>query len=256
MPKINSRISIKNKNDLAKMAEGGKKLRKIKEKLQKDIKMGVSAAEIEKLANDLIFKSGGKPSFKMVKDYKWATCININAGVVHGIPHPEIIFQKGDIVSVDIGFYYKEFHTDTSFSVGINLDKRKSNFLKDGQKAFDEAVIQTIVGNKIYDISEAIEKSLKSNDLFPVRALVGHGIGKNLHEEPQIPCFASGDRSESPDIVEGMVLAVEIMYTKGDSSVITEEDGWTIATKSGKISALFEETVAVSRNGPLIITGG
>jgi methionyl aminopeptidase len=163
------------------------------------------------------------------------------------------VFKKGDIVSVDVGIYYKGFHTDTSFSVSVKDDKNKK-FLSVGEEALGKAIKKAKPGNKVYDISETIEKVLKKAGYVPVKALVGHGIGKDLHEEPQIPCFVNGKREDYPNIGEGAVLAIEVMYTKKDGKVRVASDGWTIETRDGKISALFEETVAVTKKGPIIIT--
>jgi len=247
-------IIVKSKKEIEIMTEGGKKLAHIKNEIKDSVKAGISASEIEVLAEKLIEKEKGKASFKMVQNYKWATCINVNEGIVHGIPHENIIFKKGDIVSVDIGFFYKGFHTDTSFSVGLSLNSKKKLFLKYGQVVLDKAIEKARVGNKIYDISRAIEISLEKNNLTPIRVLVGHGIGRSLHEDPQISCFTSGKREDSEDISEGMVFAIEVMYTTGNADVILENDGWTISTKNGKISGLFEETVAVKSNGHCVLT--
>lgn len=247
-------VTLKTKKEIDLMAEGGRKLARIKNEIKESIKEGVRASEIEKLANKLIKKEKGTASFKMVNNYKWATCVNVNEGIVHGIPHKHIIFRNGDIVSVDIGLFYKGFHTDTSFSVGLGVNNKKKRFLENGKVALEKAIEKTQKGNKIYDISGAIESFLKENNLFPIRALVGHGIGKSLHEEPQIPCFTSGKRKDSEDISNGMVFAIEVMYTTHGVDVILEKDGWTISTKNGKISGLFEETVAVISNGPCVLT--
>lgn len=237
------------------MAEGGKKLSKIKKALKKVVSLGATAGEVEDLAQKLIKKEGGKPSFTMVPNYKWATCVNVNEGLVHGIPRPEVVFKKGDIVSVDIGFFYKGFHTDTSFTVGLGLDKATSKFLKAGRDSLKRAIDAAKAGNYIFDISKAIEDTLDSCDYRPVRALVGHGVGELLHEGPQIPCFTDGTRKESPQIIPGMALAIEVMYTKGSGEVKLAKDGWTISMRDAKIAALYEETVAITKHGPLVLTG-
>jgi len=247
------RVIKKTKKEIDVIIEGGKKLAKIKARLKEKIDVGVSAREVEELAVKLIKEEGGKPSFKMVPDYKWATCVNVNEGVVHGIPKSETIFQKGDIVSVDVGIYYKGFHTDTSFSVSVR-DGKNSKFLDVGEKALEKAIKQAKSGNRIYDISKTIEKILTEANCFPIKALVGHGIGRDLHEAPQIPCFVNGKRKDYPIIPEGAVLAVEVMYSKGGGEVRVASDGWTIETRDGKISALFEDTIAVTKKGPIIIT--
>lgn len=247
------KIKPKTKVEIARMVEGGKKLSTIKNVLIKMVGVGVKASAIEEEANRLIKNLGGKASFKSVPGYSWATCVNVNSGVVHGIPR-DIIFQKGDVVSIDIGFYYKGFHTDTSVSVGVELGSRSIRFLESGKKALKRAIKAAKVGNRIYDISKEIEDSLAESLLFPIKALVGHGIGKNLHEEPHLPCFVSGDRNLSPLIVENSTFAIEVMYTEGKPGVKVEGDGWTISTRDGKISGLFEETVAVMADGSVVLT--
>ena len=249
-----NKIKVKTKKEIQIMKEGGKKLSLIKTKLSKATKTGTNAAEIEYMANKLIEEAGGKPSFKMVPGYSWATCINVNEGVVHGIPKQGIVFSKGDLVSIDVGMFYKGFHTDTSFTVGISPSKETAFFLMSGEEALGVAIKQAKPGNRVFDISKAMQASIESSGFAPVRALVGHGIGRDLHEEPQIPCFVKGARNDSPLLPEGVVLAIEVMYTKGTSSVTVADDGWTITTSDGKIAALFEETVAVTGDGPLILT--
>lgn len=249
-----NKIDFKTEEELKIMAEGGVKLKHVKETLRKQVAIGVSAMDIEELACELIKKVGGVPSFKMVPGYSWATCVNINEEVVHGIPKKEKVFRKGDVVSVDVGIYYKGFHTDTSFTVGLGTDNQTNKFLEIGKKAFNEAVSQVKIGKYIYDISKAMEKVILEAGYTPIRSLVGHGIGKQLHEAPQIPCFVPGPIKDSQKIVAGMGLAVEVMYALGSYQTQVLEDGWTIVTQDGKISALFEETLAVTENGVKILT--
>lgn len=247
-------ILLKTPKQIEVMREGGEKLARVKKALREAVKVGVKASEIDELAEKLINDEGGKSSFKMVPNYYWSTCVNINEGVVHGIPKPEIVFKKGDLVSVDVGMYYKGFHTDTSFSTGLDVDKKTSQFLKVGQDTLRLAISKAKIGNYIYDISEATEKSLNSAGFTPIRDLVGHGVGKSLHEDPEIPCFIRFPREATPEIQEGAVLAIEIMYTLGTGDLVLENDGWTIATRDVKISALFEDTVAVTKEGPILLT--
>lgn len=247
------KMQIKSPSEIEKMRKGGAKLGGIKEKLKRAIHQGVSAAEIENLAQDLIRKSGAESSFAMVPGYSWATCINVNDGVVHGIPKSELVFREGDLVSVDVGIYYLGFHTDTSFTVLIGQDKEKEMFLQVGQTALQKAISNAVPGNSLGDISAAMESCLLESKCSPIRALVGHGIGKNLHEDPMIPCY-TGYSGESLKLVDGMALAIEVMYAQGSHEVKTDKDGWTIRTKDGKMAALFEETVALTKAGPVILT--
>jgi methionyl aminopeptidase len=248
------KINLKTEDEVAKMAECGKKLHFVREELRKAVKIGTNSLEIEELAQKLIKKVGGKPSFAMVEGYHWATCVNINEGLVHGIPKREVVFKKGDVVSVDVGIYDNGFHTDTSFTVGLEVDSKTKLFLKAGEKALKRAISAVKEGNRIYDLSCAIESEVRQAGFTPIYALVGHGVGRALHEEPTIPCFTQGERENSLEIKNGLVLAIEVMYTMGSPEVEIDKDGWTILVRDGKISALYEETVAVTRNGPQVLT--
>ncbi|HKB88429.1 MAG TPA: type I methionyl aminopeptidase [Patescibacteria group bacterium] len=247
-------ITIKTPEEIKIMAEGGKKLARVKKGLIEAVKPGVTALDIENLAKKLIKEEGAEGSFNKVPGYSWMTCISVNEGLVHGIPKKEMVFKDGDKVSVDVGLYYKGFHSDTSVSVGINLSPENKKFLNIGLNALEKAIARAHVGNYIYDISEAIESTIEAAGYSVVRALVGHGVGHELHEDPQIPCFVPGRITDSPKIVAGMVLAIEVMYAQGSDKVEILEDGWTIAMRDGKMSGLFEETVAITEKGPVVLT--
>jgi methionyl aminopeptidase len=250
------KFSLKTDEEIKIMAEGGSILGRIKKELADMVKEGVSSMDVEEKAVELIGKSGGEASFKKVPSYHWATCVNVNAGLVHGIPSKEVVFKKGDLVSIDVGLLYKGFHTDTSVSVGVELSAKDEKFLGVGRDALKAAIGEAKPGNRIFDLSMAIQDTIKKAGFMPIQALVGHGVGKNLHEEPAIPCFVAGMREKSPQIVPGMTLAIEVMYTQGRPEIEIGEDGWTISVRDGKISALFEETVAVTGHGPIVLTEG
>lgn len=248
-------IKIKTPEEIQIMAEGGAKLGRVKKALAAEVKAGVSAMDIENLAMKLIAQEGAEPSFNKEPNYYWATCVNVNAGIVHGIPTKEVVFKDGDIVKIDVGIYYKGFHNDTSISVGINPSPENKRFLYIGQLALDKALKQVREGNYLYAISKAIEDTVEGAGYSTIKALVGHGVGRHLHEDPQIPCFVPGGYVEdSPKIKPGMTLAVEVMYAAGSDKVEIEKDGWTIAMRDGKISGLFEETVAVTDEGTKVLT--
>lgn len=249
------KINPKTPKEIEIMKECGHKLARVREALRAKVAVGVSAKEIDDLAEELIKKEGGESSFKTVRDYRWSTCVNVNDGVVHGIPYPHVIFKENDVLSVDVGMIYKGYHTDTSFSVYLGVDAEIKKFLEVGREALNAGIRMAKVGNRIYDISEAIEDVFISYDINPVESLVGHGIGRKLHEEPQIPCFVYGKRENSPIIPDGATFAIEVMYTRGSSEVyIDPNDKWTIFTKDGKIASLFEETVVAHADGPVILT--
>lgn len=247
-------INVKSKQEIGIMQEGGKILSSIKEELREMIKPGVTPRQIDKVAEELITKAGGEPAFKMVKDYYWSTCININEGVVHGIP-TTVPFLEGDIVSVDIGMYYKGFNTDTSFTqIAGKSDSGVTKFLETGRLALKKSISLTRPGNHILDISKAMQEVVEESGYSPIRALTGHGIGRKLHEDPYIPCFWEERSGKGEIIPEGAVFAIEVIYAQGNPDLILLEDNWTIATKDGKIASLFEETVAVTSKGPLVLT--
>lgn len=247
-----NKITLKTPDEVAIMAEGGKILHEIKLALISATSPGITGQDLENLATKQIKLAGAQASFAKVPGYKWATCINVNDIVVHGIPN-STPFKKGDCVGIDVGLYYKGFHTDTSTSVMVG--NHTSNFLDTGKKALKLAITQAKIGNRIADISRAMQVNVEKAGFSVVRALTGHGIGKNLHEEPYIPCFEVGKYTASPKLLNGMVIAIEIMYNLGVADVVYKnDDGWTIATADGKISGLFEETVAITKDGPVVLT--
>ena len=247
-------IKIKSPAEIQIMMEGGKKLARVKNALKEAVKPGVNAFEIEQLAVKLIKEEGAEGSFNKVPGYSWVTCINVNEGLVHGIPTKEQIFKKGDVVSIDVGLYYKGFHSDTSITVGLDVTPEVRKFLNIGQNALEKAISHASVGNYIYDISQAIQSTIEAHGYTTIKALVGHGVGRELHEDPQIPCFVPGRITDSPKIEAGMTLAIEVMYAMGSDKVEILENGWTIAMRDGKISALFEESVAITEKGPKVMT--
>lgn len=251
-------ILLKNEKEIKIMAAGGKKLARILEKTLNLVKPGMTTKDLDEIAEKEIIKEDGKPSFKMVRGYYWASCITVNSEVVHGIPGKKKL-KAGDIVGIDLGIYYQGFHTDASWTIlvpgGSSKDElAKKRFLQTGKEALSAAIQKACPGNYIGQISEVIQKKIEGAGYHVVRELTGHGVGKALHEDPAIPGFINGDIKKTIRIKPGMTLAIEIIYTLGKPDIVIEADGWTIATKDGKISALFEGTVAVGANGPLILT--
>lgn len=248
-----TKIAIKNLEEIKIMAEGGQKLARVRDGLAMAVKVGMTPLQLDQLADKLIAKEGAKPSFKLVPGYHNATCICVNEEVVHGIPTDKRKFAAGDIVGIDVGIFYKGWHTDTATTVAVNGKTNK--FLDTGKLALKLAIEQAKVGKRVADISEAIQKTVEKPGYCAVRALTGHGVGRELHEEPAIPCFVIGKYEHSPKLVEGMVIAIEVMYNEGTSEVVYKDtDGWTIITADGRISGLFEETVAITKSGPQVLT--
>ena len=247
-------IKIKSPKDLEKMQAGGKILSETLSKLIESIKPGVSEKELEKIATFEIEKRGGFPAFKKVKGYKYALCLSTNDAVVHGIPG-DYKFREGDIVGVDCGVFYKGFNTDMSQTVGVGkISNGQKKFLQIGEKALLKAIGEAKIGNRVGHISKKIQEVIEGSSYSVVRVLVGHGIGKALHEEPEIPCFLQGKIEKTPFLKEGMTLAIEVIYNMGQSQVNYAGDGWTIKTKDKQVSGLFEKTIAITKDGPLILT--
>ncbi|MFH1841021.1 MAG: type I methionyl aminopeptidase [Candidatus Shapirobacteria bacterium] len=245
-------IPIKTPVEIEIMREGGRKLAGIMGEVVKAVKPGIRLIELEKLAVGLINKSGGEAAFKKVKSYGFATCLNVNEGVVHGIPNGYQIKEK-DLVSVDMGLLYRGFNTDMAVSLAFGGNYRE--FLTGGKKALAKAIEASRVGNRVSDLSWAIESEIKAVGYQPVRVLTGHGVGRELHEEPLIPGWIrKGKTDRSPRLAVGMTLAIEVIYGEGKGEVVLEDDGWTIASEDGKMTGLFEETIAVTEKGPLVLT--
>ena len=233
--------------------EGGRLLAKIKKQLNNLCKPGTDLANIDKKAEKLLLKTGGKPSFKMVPGYHWSTCININDGIVHGIPKG--LLKSGDLVTLDIGLFYQGFHTDTSSSFLIgNGTKSAQQFLQVGKKTLQQAISQAKVGNRVWDISETIQQGVEAAGFSVVRNLTGHGVGEQLHQEPAIPCFTVGSKTNSPILTKDQAIAIELMYCQGNWATKTDEDDWTISTEDGLLSAVFEETVIITKGKPIVTT--
>jgi methionyl aminopeptidase len=246
-----------NKNFL----RAGEKLSRAFAKTLQEVKEGAILSEIEEKAVQYIKDEGGKPGFKMVDNYHWATCLNINEGVVHGVPSDRKI-NSGDLVSLDMGLFYQGWHSDMAYTKLVNReqlkvksdDQRKRRFLEVGEKALDRAIKVVRPGNHIGHISKAIEKVIIQAGYQVIPRLTGHGIGRKLHQGPMIPGVLNGDILKTPIIKENMGLAIEVIYTQGSPKIKTSADGWTINTKDGKISSLFEKTIVVTSKGFKIIT--
>jgi methionyl aminopeptidase len=240
------------------MKQGGKILSEVMDELLDQVKPGAILADLDKLAETEIVRYGARPSFKRVKDYRWSICSCVNDVVVHGIPK-DYTLKIDDVVGIDCGVYYRGFHTDAAWTVRVKETKEGKDeidlFLDVGKEALSQAIRKVRIGNYIHDISSVIQREVEKSGYSVVRSLVGHGVGRNLHEDPEIPGFVKGARGKTPRITEGMVLAIEIIYNMGNPEVIYQgNDGWTIVTKDGKISGLFEATVASTSHGCLVLT--
>jgi len=240
-------MTIKTQEEIKIMREGGRILVRVMEELKKAIKPGITTGELDKLAEELILKYEAKPSFLDYHGFPKTICTSINEEVVHGIPGLKKL-KEGDIVSVDIGIFYKGFHTDAAatFPVG-KISKDDERLIDVTKKSLFSGLKEIKEGKKIGDISSAIQQFIEKQGLSVVKDCTGHGIGRHLHEDPSVPNF--GNPQEGPVLKEGATLAIEPMVNAGDFKVKTLDDDWTISTLDGEKSAHFELTVLVLSKG-------
>lgn len=252
-------IHIKTPSEQESMRKGGKILGSALMEVMNTVKVGVSEKEMDSLAEKLIRKQGGKPGFMEVPGYKHTVCAATNEVVVHGIPST-YIYKKGDVVCIDCGVYLDGLHTDMAETVLIPGDdeidnKKKQHFLDTGKKALKEAIAVIKPGNRIGHISQIIQDIVEGEGYSVVRNLVGHGVGRDLHEEPEVPGYLAFAVNKTPLLKPGMTIAVEVIYNMGKPEVeYANRDGWTIRSQDGSLSAVFERTVLVTENGSEVLT--
>jgi methionyl aminopeptidase len=245
-------IYLKSKSEVDKIRRSGRIVAELLNLLEKQIRPGITTKELDKFAEEFIISHGAKPSFKGYYGYPGSLCTSINEEVVHGIPGDRIL-KEGDIISIDCGVFYEGFHSDAArtFAVG-HISEEAKRLIDITEKSFYEGIKYARAGNRIGDISNAIQTFVESNGYSVVRDYVGHGIGKELHEEPPVPNYGKAGRG--PKLAVGMVLAIEPMVNMGTFAVIELDDGWTVVTADKKLSAHYENTIAILENGPEILT--
>lgn len=248
-------IKLKAPKEIEIMEDGGKILWQVLTHLKQMAQVGVTTLELDKEAERKILATGAEPSFKKVPNYKFATCLCVNEVVVHGLPGSYKL-KNGDLLGIDVGLFYKGFNTDAAWTiiVGKTDDEEKIKFLETGERALAKAIEKAREGNYVGNISQVIQETVEKAGYSVVRALVGHGIGKKLHEDPQVPGFCDQVVTKTPHLKNGMTVAIEVIYNMGSPEVVYENDGWTVAAKDGQISGLFEKTIAVTRNKPIVLT--
>lgn len=246
-------IYIKSEEEIQIMREGGRLLGRLLNEIKELIKPGISTYELDRFAYEYILACGGKPSFLNYNGFPASLCISINEVLIHGIPSKNIIIKEGDVVSIDAGIYYKGYHTDAArtFIVG-NVEKIILKLVEVTEKSFFEGIKFAKPGNRLSDISAAIEKTVTKAGFYVVREYVGHGIGKKLHEEPSIPNY--GKPGNGPILQKGMVFAIEPMVLQKSPRVTTRSDGWTVAATNGLTTAHYENTIAITDTEPEILT--
>ena len=257
-------IDYKLPEEVGIMKRGGKILSEALWEVLGHAKPGVTELELDALADRLIRDKGGEPGFKRVKGWKHAICVSTNDVIVHGVP-TNYGFKEGDVVGVDCGVFLDGFHTDMSETkivkattrvVGVPVVGTQTEaFLKIGKRALNEAIKAAKPGNRIGDISRTIQDIVEKQGGYSVtRSLIGHGVGRELHEEPEVPGYVVTKREKTPLLKAGMTIAIEVIYTMGKADVVLDRDGWTIRTKDGSLAGLYERTVAITKDGNIILT--
>lgn len=245
-------ITIKNSQEIEYMRQAGRVVGETLLKLEEIIRPGITTAEIDRLAEEFITKQGAKPSFKGYYGFPASICTSVNEEVVHGIPGDRVL-EEGDIISVDCGAILNGYQGDAArtFSVGT-VSEEAMRLINITKESFFKGVEKALVGNKLTDISHSIQKYAEDAGCSVVRDYVGHGIGKEMHEDPEVPNF--GRPGRGPKLISGMVLAIEPMINIGDYRVVTQSNDWTVVTVDKSLSAHYENTVAILPDGPEILT--
>jgi len=251
-------IYFKTAQDISILREGGKKLALVLKKVTQAVEPGISTADLDKLAFNLICEYGGKPSFLNYqpsfadKPFPATLCTSINATVVHGLPSKEKILKKGDLISLDIGMEYKGLFTDMAITVGVGEIKPiYEKLIKTTKESLLQAIKASKVNNTLGDVGYAIQKCVEKQGFVVVKGLVGHGVGYSPHEDPVV--FNYGTPHQGIKLEEGMVIAIEPMVTFDDGTVKEEKDG-SFVTFNGRVSGHFEHTIAITKKGPIVIT--
>ena len=245
-------IHYKTGEEIELIKEGAVILGMAHGEVAKRIKPGVKTSTLDKLAEEFIRDNGGVPSFKNYNGFPYTLCVSPNEQVVHGFPGEDEL-QDGDILSIDCGVFYKGFHSDSAYTYPVGEVKEKVlQLLKVTKESLYKGIEQAVVGNRVGDIGYAVQHYVEGYGYTVVRELVGHGVGENLHESPEVPNY--GKRGRGPVLKEGMVIAIEPMINLGRKDVVQESDGWTIRTKDRMPSAHFEHTVAVKNGEAEILT--
>lgn len=246
-------VTIKTEREIALMREAGRILSIVHDELARAIKPGITTFDIDRLGEEIIRSYDCEPSFLNYNGYPASICVSVNDEVVHGIPSKTRIIQEGDIVSLDAGVIYKDYHSDAARTHAVGeISEEAARLIEVTRQSFFEGIKYAYAGYHLYDISRAIQNHVESNGFSVVRDLVGHGIGTSLHEAPQIPNFKPMGRGIK--LQPGMTLAIEPMVNAGAKDVWWLEDDWTVVAKDGSLSAHYENTVLITKGEPELLT--
>jgi methionyl aminopeptidase len=245
-------IHYKTREEIELIKESAEILGKAHAEVARLIKPGAKTSEMDKRAEEFIRDHGGVPSFKNYNGFPYTLCVSPNEQVVHGFPSDQEL-QDGDILSIDCGVFYKGFHSDSAYTYSVGkVDEKYKQLIEVTKESLYKGIDEAVVGKRVGDISYAIQNYVEGFGYTVVRELVGHGVGKDLHESPEVPNY--GKRGKGPKLKEGMVIAIEPMINLGQREIVQEDDGWTIRTRDRAISAHFEHTVAIMDGKAEVLT--
>jgi methionyl aminopeptidase len=246
-------IVRKSAAEIELMREAGRVSARVLRLVGEAVRPGVTTEELDELAETTIREDGGIPAFKGYNGFPKTLCTSVNSQVVHGIPSKAVVLTEGDILSVDVGAVVNGYYGDNArtFPVG-EISAQARRLLDVTAASLDAGIAQCVIGNRLFDIGHAVQEVAEAAGFGVVREYVGHGIGRNMHEDPNVPNF--GFAGKGPKLEEGMVLAIEPMINLGGKEVESLPDGWTVVTQDGSLSAHFEHSVAITRSGPLVLT--
>jgi len=246
-------IILKSLQEIEKIRKACLIVSDVLDRIREHVRPGISTQALDEIAERQILAAGSKPAFKGYRGYPKTLCTSVNNEVIHGIPAKEVVLNVGDIVSIDVGAIVDGFYGDAAVTMPVGtISKEAERLIKVTEESLYRGIDQARTGKRLYDISYAVQSHVEAHGYSVVREYVGHGIGRNLHEDPQIPNF--GSQGQGPRLKPGMVLAVEPMVNAGGSATAVKDDGWTAVTSDGSLSAHFEHTIAIMPDGPWILT--
>jgi methionyl aminopeptidase len=246
-------IILKSLQEIEKIRQACIVVADVLDSIRDMVKPGVSTQTLDEFAERRILAAGAKPAFKGYRGYPKTLCTSVNHEVIHGIPSKDVVLKQGDIISIDVGAIVDGFYGDAAITLPVGtISQEAERLIRVTEESLNRGIEQAHAGKRLYDISHAVQHHVEAHGYSVVREFVGHGIGRSLHEDPQIPNF--GPQGQGPRIKPGMVFAVEPMVNRGASATVVKEDGWTAVTADGSLSAHFEHTIAVMPDGPWILT--
>jgi len=246
-------IILKSLQEIEKIRKASLIVADVLEGIRGMVRPGVTTQALDEFAERFILAAGAKPAFKGYRGYPKTLCTSVNNEIIHGIPSKDAVLKQGDIVSVDVGTIVDGFYGDAAITLPVGMiTPEAERLMRVTEESLLLGIAQARAGNRLYDISHAVQDYVESNGYSVVREFVGHGIGRSLHEDPQLPNF--GASGQGPRLKPGMVLAIEPMVNVGGSATVTKEDNWTAVTADGSLSAHFEHTIAIMPDGPWILT--